>query len=68
MFFNGIQREFNRAVLDQHPRKDQDELLQQIYDGGYNVKEIAKLMNITPQSLYTRINAHRGRGGNSVPT
>ncbi|MBU2569022.1 MAG: hypothetical protein KJ725_03105 [Gammaproteobacteria bacterium] len=62
MFFNGIQREFNRAFFDQLPRRDQDAFLQQIYDSGYNVKEIAKQLNMNPQTLYSRINAHRGRG------
>ncbi len=63
MFFNnGIQRSFNRAMFDQMPRKDQDEVLQQIYDSGYSVKDIAKTLNMNPQTLYSRIDAHRGRG------
>lgn len=28
-FNNGIQKEFNRAIFDQMPRKNQDEMLQQ---------------------------------------
>lgn len=59
---NGIQKEFNRSIFDQQPRKDQDEILQQIYDSGYSVKDIAKFLNMNPQTLYSRINAHRGRG------
>ncbi|TCT19049.1 sigma-70 region 4 domain-containing protein [Thiobaca trueperi] len=68
MFFNnGIQKEFNRAVFDQMPRKDQDEMLQQIYDSGYSVKDIAKFLNMNSQTLYSRINAHRGRGAQLNP-
>ena len=69
MFFsNGIQRTINKAFLDQMPRKDQDEVLQQIYDEGYSVKEIAKQLNLSDKSLYPRVNAHRGRGPSSTST
>jgi transposase-like protein len=70
MFFNnaGIQRQFNKVVFEQYPRKDQDEMLQQIYDSGYSVKDIAKLLNMNPQTLYSRIDAHRGRGPQLNPT
>lgn len=67
-FNNGIQKEFNRAIFDQMPRKDQDEMLQQIYDKGYSVKDIAKLLNMNSQTLYSRINAHRGRSGQLTPS
>lgn len=62
MFFNGIQKTFNRAMFDQMPRRDQDAALQQIYDTGYSVKDIAKFLDMPPQTLYSRIDAHRGRG------
>lgn len=62
MFFNGIQKAFNQGFFDQLPRRDQNEFLQQIYDSGYNVPEIAKHLKMNPQTLYPRINAHRGRG------
>lgn len=67
IFSNGIQREFNRAMFDQMPRKDQDEVLQQMYDKGYSVKDIAKILNMNPQTLYSRVNAHRGRGPQLSP-
>ncbi|MCD9481581.1 hypothetical protein GLP38_21475 [Photobacterium phosphoreum] len=68
MFFNnGIQKQFNRSIFDQYPRKDQDEILQQLYDNGYNVKDIAKFLNMNSQNIYSRINAHRGRSGQLNP-
>ena len=63
MFFNnGIQKTFNRAIFDQMPRRDQDAALQHLYDQGYSVKEIAQFLDMPAQTLYSRINAHRGRG------
>ncbi|EOW9149368.1 MULTISPECIES: helix-turn-helix domain-containing protein [Vibrio] len=43
-------------------RRDQDQFLQYIYDAGYSVKEIAREYGLSPQTIYSRINAHRGRG------
>ena len=62
MFSNGIQRTINKAFLDQMPRKDQDEVLQQIYDEGYSVKDISKHLSLNEKTLYGRVDAHRGRG------
>lgn len=62
MFGFGMQRTINRGMFIQMPRRDQDEFLQYLYDNGYSAKEISKEYGIAVQSLYNRINAHRGRG------
>lgn len=62
MFTFGMQGEFNRAMFDQMPRRDQNEVLQQMYDKGYSAKELAKFFVLPVQTIYSRINAHRGRG------
>jgi len=67
MFFSGIQKEINRAFFDQLPMRDQGEFLQQLYDKGYNVPDIAKHMQMNSQTIYSRINAHRGRGAQLKP-
>ncbi len=67
MFTFGMQGEFNRAMFDQMPRRDQNEVLQQIYDRGYNVKDLSKFFDMPAQTLYSRINAHRGRGPQFEP-
>ncbi|AWA88764.1 TPA: helix-turn-helix domain-containing protein [Vibrio parahaemolyticus] len=62
MFGFGIQKTINRGVFQQMHRRDQDQFLQYIYDAGYSVKEIAREYGLSPQTIYSRINAHRGRG------
>ncbi|MBP2171112.1 DNA-directed RNA polymerase specialized sigma24 family protein [Erwinia toletana] len=62
MFGIGIQKTINRGSLKNMPRRDQDALLQYVYDQGYSVKEISNEYAIPVQTLYTRITAHRGRG------
>lgn len=61
-FSGGIQKEMNRGFFNQLPRRDQDAFLQHLYDKGYSVPEISRELEIPSQSLYSRINAHRGRG------
>lgn len=68
MFAIGIQKEINKSFFDQLPMRDQNEFLQQIYDNGYNVPEIAKHLRMSPQTIYSRIEAHRGRGAKPTPT
>mgnify|MGYP003628860605 CR=1 len=68
MFSIGIQKEINKAFFDQLPMRDQNEFLQQVYDNGYNASEIAKHLRISPQTIYSRIIAHRGRGSKQVHT
>lgn len=43
-------------------RVEQDRLMQYLYDKGYNATSIAKKFGISKQSVYSRINAYRGRG------
>ena len=62
MFGNGIHKAVTVAQFTQMPRRDQDSVLQDIYDQGYSVPEISRFFNISPQTIYSRINAHRGRG------
>jgi predicted DNA-binding protein YlxM (UPF0122 family) len=66
MFGFGMQKTINRGVFLQMPRRDQDEFLQYLYDQGYSAKEIGKEYDIPVQSIYSRINAHRGRGPQTV--
>lgn len=62
-FMNGgIHQQFSLAMFAQAPRRDQDAVLQSLYDQGYSVPEISKFTSISAQTLYSRINAHRGRG------
>jgi predicted DNA-binding protein YlxM (UPF0122 family) len=68
MFSLGIQKEINRAFFDQLPMRDQNEFLQQVYDNNYNVPEISKHLRMKPQTIYSRIDAHRGRGSQPIPT
>lgn len=62
LFGNGIHKELTMAMFNQLPRRDQDLALQQLYDTGYSVPDIARFTGISAQTLYSRINAHRGRG------
>ena len=59
-----LQTHINRAMFNAMPRRDQDNLLQYLYDQGYSVKDIANEYGLIATSLYDRINAHRGRGRN----
>jgi transposase len=43
-------------------RVEQDRLMQYLYNKGYNAPAISKKFCISVQSVYSRINAHRGRG------
>lgn len=65
MFFGiGIQGHFNRQIFNAMPRRDQDQVMQGLYDQGYNVPDIEKFLGVAASSIYSRINAHRGRGPN----
>lgn len=57
----GMQKTINRGMFLQMPRRDQDEFLQYLYDQDYSAKEIGKEYDIPVQTIYSRINAHRGR-------
>lgn len=60
--FRNMQDSINEAFFHQMPRKDQDAFLQYLYNSGYSVPDIAKKMNIPATTIYSRINATRGRG------
>ena len=62
LFGIGIQGHFNRQMFNAMPRRDQDQVLQGLYDQGYNVPDIEKFLGIPASTIYSRINAHRGRG------
>lgn len=67
LFGGGIHQNFSLAMFGQMPRRDQDAVLQQLYDQGYSVPEISRFTTIPAQTLYSRINAHRGRGHQLQP-
>jgi predicted DNA-binding protein YlxM (UPF0122 family) len=62
LFGGGIHQNFSLAMFQQMPRRDQDVVLQQLYDQNYSVPEISRFTGISAPTLYSRINAHRGRG------
>ncbi len=66
MFFRTLNDDFNEAFFKSLTRLEQDRLLQFLYDQGHRVKDIAKKLNITESSIYTRINAHRKRTKNII--
>ena len=64
MFFNGgMHKAVTVEMFLNSPRKDQDIMMQNLYDQGYSAKDISKFFGIGLQSVYNRINAHRGRSG-----
>ena len=62
MFSFGIHKEVTISMFKNMPRRDQDLVLQDLYDKGYKGKDIAKFFGLKESSIYNRINAHRGRG------
>jgi hypothetical protein len=47
MFFDGgIHKEMTREIIKTLPKRDQDQVFQNLYDKGYSVPEIAKATNI----------------------
>lgn len=63
MFDGGIHKELTKSILGAMPRRDQNQVLQDLYNKGYTVPEIAKSTDIPAPTIYNRIDAHRGRGG-----
>ncbi len=61
IFGKGIHGAMTCEMFRQLPRKDQDDLMQNLYDRGYTAKDIGKFLEMSPQTIYSRINAHRGR-------
>lgn len=66
MFTFGMQKTINRGNFRNIPRKDQDSFLQYLYDEGYSINDIHKEYDIPKATLYTRINANRGKHSLSV--
>ncbi|OEE34523.1 helix-turn-helix domain-containing protein [Vibrio anguillarum] len=63
MFFSNMQNDINAAFFAELSRLEQKSFLQNLYDKGYSVPEIAKKVGLQESSIYKRIDAHRGRGG-----
>ena len=61
MFGGGIHKEMTKEILKTMPKRDQNQVLQGLYDKGYSVPEISKATDIPQPTLYNRINATRGR-------
>jgi hypothetical protein len=62
MFFGGgIHKEMTKEILNTLPKRDQAQILQNLYDKGYSVPDISKATDMPVQTLYNRIDAHRGR-------
>lgn len=60
---NGIHKATTIEIFRNAPRKDQNDMLQNLYDQGYSGKELADFFGIGSQAVYNRIDAHRGRSG-----
>ena len=60
-FFVVFHKEMTREIIKTLPKRDQDQVFQNLYDKGYSVPEIAKATNIPAPTLYNRVDAHRGR-------
>lgn len=66
MFGSGINKELTKSMLGTMPRRDQTQVLQDLYNKGYSVPEIAKATDIPAPTIYNRIEAHRGRSNQDV--
>ena len=67
MFFDGgINKELVKSMLGTLPRRDQTQILQDLYNKGYSVPDIAKATDIAAPTIYNRIDAHRGRGNQEM--
>lgn len=67
MFTSGIHKAFTVAMFNEMPRRDQDSVMQTLYDEGYSGKDIGKFLNKPAQTVYGRIDASRGRGPTLKP-
>lgn len=62
MFGFGMHKEVTLAMFKNAPYRDQNLILQELYDKGYSGKEIAKFFELSESTVYSRITARRGRG------
>lgn len=60
LFSGGIYNETVRAMFEQMPRRDQNAVMQHLYDKGYTGKDIGNALGV--KNVYNRIDARRGRG------
>lgn len=60
--FRRMQDDINEGFFNEMNRIEQDRFLQYLYDRNNSVSSIAKKFSLSQQSIYNRINAHRGRG------
>jgi len=60
--FRTMSDDLHELSFKERPRLEQDRILQGLYDKGYSVNDMSKKLNWPKQSLYLRIDAHRGRG------
>jgi len=67
IFGGGIHKEMTKEILNTLPKRDQTQVLQNLYDKGYSVPEIAKATDIPAATLYSRVDAHRGRKNQPDP-
>lgn len=67
MFGFGIHSTVTKEILKQMPMRDQNEILQRVYDSRYSVPEMARFFRMPEQTIYNRIDAHRGRGPKKKP-
>lgn len=63
----GIHAEVTKEMFNMMPKRDQNTLLQRIYDKGYTAKETGGFFGIPAPTVYSRIDAHRGRQSNPEP-
>jgi len=57
-----MQDDINELFFEGLTRVEQDRMLQALYDRGYSVPSMAKKLSLNAKTIYSRINAHRGRG------
>lgn len=61
IFGSGIHKELTKEILKTLPKRDQNQIFQNLYNNGYSVPDIAKATDFSAQTLYGRVDAHRGR-------
>ena len=66
MFGGGIHKELTKSMFGIMPKRDQTQVLQEMYNKGYSVPDIAKATDIPAPTIYNRIDAHRGRSNQGV--
>ena len=60
--FRNMQDDLNELYFLELSRVEQNRMLQALYNRGYSASAIAKKLSINTKTVYSRIDAHRGRG------